>query len=291
MGTCMRRITGLALGAQLALAGLLAPACSAADVPQAEHELIVALPELSGLALRVTPSGEELLAVGDEEAAIFVIPIAAGTPMVAKTRRVALPMLEVAGGSDLEAITVDEQGRIWVLVERGEVLVLTLAGEHATLIWRKPIVFAPGHPLAAAWNEEPNARGEGLALVGKRIFVVKQKAPAALVELFETGESLVAGLSHQLSDMEDANDLARIGDELFVIGAGSARICALPIPGEKGPAGALACTRSWPMPAGLGKGRPQWEGLAFLPDARVLVGVDRKKIDSPNLAVLPALAR
>jgi len=290
MRTFMQRVIGVIIG--LALAASLTTACSAADRPRSEHELVVPLSELSGLALRTLPGGaQELLAVGDEERTIVAMPIEAGAPNPAKARRIALPMPEVAGGSELEGITVDDDGHVWVLVERGEIFVFALEGDRATELWRKPIVFLPGHPLAAAWEADSNARAEGLALVGKRILIVKQASPAALIELIVEPERLVAGQAHELSQMEDASDLERVGDELFIIGARSALICAVPIPGQKGPgtSAALDCRRTWPLPANLGKGKTQWEGLAVMSDGRVVVGVDRKKFDRPNIAVIPPL--
>lgn len=288
-----RILTGAIVIANLGLTASLTPACSAADRPRSENELIVPLSELSGLAMRTLPTGgQELLAVGDEARAIVALPIESGVPNPDKARRIELPMPVVDGGSQLEGITVDADGTIWVLAESGVIYAYELDGDRATEVWHKPIVFLPGHPLAAAWEADPNARAEGLARVGKRVFIVKQSAPAALVELLVEPERFVAGLAHTLADMEDASDLQVVGDELFIIGARTELVCAIAIPGEKGPAdkaGGTTCRRTWPLPANLGKGKTQWEGLAFLPDGRVVVGVDRKKFDRPNIAVIPAL--
>ena len=293
MVTFRQRLIGVVISVNLPLAASLTTACSAADKPRSEHELTVPLSELSGLALRTIPAGgQELLAVGDEERTIVAMPVEAGVPNPAKARRIALPMPEVAGGSQLEGITVDGEGNVWVLTEPGEVFAYALDGDRATELWRKPIVVLPGHPLAAAWQTDPNARAEGLAVVGRRVFIVKQSAPVTLIELLVEPDRLVAGLAHELTQMQDASDLALVGDELFIIGARSALICAVPIPGEKGPGDGpdgLGCTRTWPLPASLGKGKTDWEGLTFLADGRVVVGVDRKKLDRPNIAVIPAL--
>lgn len=292
MSKVTQRIIGVVMSLNLAAAASLTTACSAADKPRPDSELIVPLGELSGLALRTLPAGgQELLAVGDEARAIVALPIEGGVPNPAKARHIALPMPEATGGSQLEAVAVDAAGNVWVLAEPGEVYAYALDGDRATELWRKPIVFLPGHPLAAAWEADPNARAEGLAIVGRRVFIIKQSNPVALIELLVEPERLVAGLAHELTQMKDASDLAPVGDELFVIGARSAVICSLPVPGEKGPAdqARLGCTRTWPLPASLGKGKTQWEGLAFLEDGRVVVGVDRKKFDRPNIAVIPPL--
>ncbi len=269
-------------------------ACGAAEQgprPSSEREVVVPLRELSGLAVRTTPAGQELLAVGDEAYALMVMPIENGEPNTTKARTIELPMPRQAGGSELEGVAVDASGNVWVLAERGEIFVYRLDGDSAVEVSHKPIVFAPDHPLATAWAGDPNARAEGIALVGKRVFILKQSGPAALIELIETPEAYIAGIARELSDMADASDLAVAGNELMIIGADAAKICAVPVPGEKGPGGPLPCTKTWSTPDKLGKGKSQWEGLAFLADGRVVVGVDRKKTDRPNVAVLPPLTR
>lgn len=263
-------------------------ACAATERPRPDAEAIVPLRELSGLAIRRTAQGEELLAVGDEARAIVAIPLVDGRPDGTKARTIALPMPEEPGGSELEGVAVDADGKVWVLAERGEIRAFTVVDDIATEVWRRAIVVPSGHLLEAAWDRDPNTRAEGLAFRGGRVYIVKQRDPAALVELVPEGDRFALGSTWTLADMDDASDLAVVGDALFVIGAASEVICRLADPGVV--AHRLPCAKKWPLPADLGTGKTQWEGLAFLADGRVLVGVDRKKTDRPNVALLPALA-
>jgi hypothetical protein len=168
------------------------------------------------------------------------------------------------------------------------VFAYALEGDAARELWHKPIVLPSGHALAEAWDADANARAEGLALLGERIFIVKQSAPVALIELSIDGDRLVAGPAWTLSDLDDASEVAARGPDLYVVGARSESLCRLAPPGQ-GSHDALACARTWRLPERLGKGAPRWEGLAFLPDGRVVVGADAKKTDRPNAALLPPL--
>lgn len=262
-------------------------ACAATERPRAESEAIVPLRELSGLAIRKTPNGEELLAVGDEARAIVATPIVGGRLDEARARTIALPMPEVEGGSELEGVAVDGDGKVWVLAERGEIFAYTLGDDGATEVWHRAITVPAGHLLEAAWNRDSNARAEGLAFYGGRVFIAKQADPAALVELVPEGDHFALGSTWTLADMDDASDLAVVGDALFVIGARSEVICRVADPGVVGRR--LPCAKKWPLPDALGTGKTQWEGLTFLADGRPVVGVDRKKTDKANVALLPAL--
>jgi len=278
----------LLLSASLIGSISIATACSAAERPQVGYEGTVALAELSGLALRETATGYELLAVGDEAFELVVVPIEGGLPVAAKARHIPLPLPRTAGGSDLEGVAVAGDGSVWVLVERGEVYAYDVKDDGARERWHKRIVFSPTHVLAAAWEADVSTRAEGLALVGGRIFIVKQARPAALVELWPDGDRFVASLVSTLSDLDDASELVHAGGSLYVLGPRSGKICRLPIPGEKGP-DTLACAATWPLPAIPGHGKARWEGLAFLPDGRPILGLDHKQVARPNLLMLPAL--
>ena len=263
-------------------------ACSAAERPVAEHEMVVPLGELSGLAVRTVGELSELLTIGDEAREIVAIPIASGLPSTAGARRIPLPLPPQAGGSELEGVAVAADGTVWVVVERGEVFAYSLDGVAARELWRKPIVFPPGHPLEAAWQADANRRAEGLALVGERVFIVKQSDPVALVELLPERDRLLAAAAWTLTDLDDASDVVPGASGLYVLGARSEKICRLAVPTEAA-AALLPCTKTWALPTSLGTGKTRWEGLAFLPDGRPVVAVDRKPIDRPNVAVLPLL--
>lgn len=283
------RLAFASFAAFCALTGGLA--CSAAERLPLTRTFTVPLSELSGLAVRALPDGErDLLAVGDETRELVVIPLGPEGPDPSRARHVALPMPETPGGSELEGVAVDTEGLVHVIAERGEIFTYRLDGDSAVEVAREPITTPPEHSLAAAWQADVNARAEGIALLGRRTFIIKQKDPVALIELARSTSGLTLHTHWRLPDLEDASDLAAVGDRLYVIGARSGTICALPIPTAQGHAagGELACLSKWALPDELGQGRPRWEGLAILPTGAV-VGVDRKKTDSPNLGLLPPL--
>lgn len=281
-----------ALASLVALSALTGGlACSAAERLPLTRTFTIPLSELSGLAVRELPGGQrELLAVGDEARELVVIPVGPEGPEPSRARHVALPMPDIAGGSELEGVAVDAQGLVHVIAERGEIFTYRLTGDTAVEIARAPITAPPAHPLAAAWEADANARAEGLAHVGGRTFIVKQRHPAALIELARATDGLTLHTHWRLTGLDDASDLAAIGDRLYVVGARSGAICALPVPApQDGDAGGeLGCLSRWALPEALGKGEPRWEGLAILPTVTV-VGVDRKKTDAPNLGLLPPL--
>ncbi len=267
-------------------------ACSASDGLIPERTFTAPLSELSGLAVRETAAGIELLAVGDEDDAVTIIATRDGVPDTSRTRRLAMPWPPTGGGSDFEAVTTDADGRLWLLAERGEIIVVALDGDAVREVSRRAIEVPPDHPLHAAWRSTPKARAEGLVLLPgperARVFITKQSEPAALIELREEATRFVAARHHLLGDMDDASDLARAGDTLYVIGAASQKICALPIPDLATPA-TIPCARTVSLPGELGGKKARWEGLALLPGGRLVAGVDRKKTDRDNLALFPAL--
>lgn len=280
------------------LAALLAPtaACAGTTPLTFERELTLPVSELSGIALLSTAAGTELLAVGDESYDLFMVPVVGDTPDLARARRVALPVPANSGGSDFEGVAVDGAGRVWVLHETGHIYGFELTPEGPKAVFDGPIHFASSHPLRAAWEADPKTRAEGLAWVGGRLFIVKQKAPVALVELAWVDGRFEAGAHWSLPGLDDASELAvRVNQgvtELFVVGADSARLCSFPVPPARATQDAepLACSASWEMPKQLGSGKLQWEALAFLPDGRAFAGVDRKKASHANLGLLPALS-
>jgi len=257
----------------------------------AEREAALALREVSGLATGELPGhGAVVLAVGDEARALTLVPLVDGVPDTSRALAIALPLPDDPSGSQLEGVALVD-GRVWVLSEGplASLTELALDGDVARVVRTGALVVPPEHPLSAAWAADPNLRGEGLIVERDRVIIAKQRDPAALIAFTFAGDRWIAGTSWRL-ETEDASDLARGPDgDVYLIGASSAVICRLgPLPASGGD---VPCRGRWALPATLGKGKTQWEGLAFLPDGRPLVAVDRKKHDTPNLAVLPRLTK
>jgi hypothetical protein len=286
----MERFQSLVSGLMLvSLPSLPTAACGSPErvVPMASS--VAPMSELSGLAVAKTATGLELLAVGDESYDLLVVGLEAGTPDWSKAYTVALPMPKRSGGSELEGVVVDAAGRVVVVAERGEVMTFELSADRrsATLVSTVPIVFPAEHPLAAAWQNDANARAEGIVFVGERVFIAKQKDPVVLIEL--VGESLEPKGFWELSGLDDASEVVAYKGALFVVGARSNKLCEYDVPAI-GQTGSLVCRRSWELPERLGdKGKARWEGLAFAADGSVILAVDSKKMDRPNIAVMPPL--
>jgi hypothetical protein len=286
----MRR--GLMLIVCLGSLSVAASACSAAERLPKDEEFTVPISELSGLGSRRLPDGSvEMLAVADEANELVAIPVGKDGLEVAKLRRIPLPLRVEAGGSEFEGVTVDAGGLVHVLVERGAVASFRFVKDVAFLVSERAIEFPEDHPLAPSWKADENARAEGIAVIDGRFFIVKQEAPVALVELEDLGRTFRAGRSWDLDGLDDASDIA-VGERgLHVVGAKTGMVCLVPVPSpERGPVtqarGSLDCLQRWDLPGVLGDGKVRWEGLAILPDGRTLAGIDRKKTDSPNLAIL-----
>jgi len=271
---------------------LAAPsACGAPERLGAEATRTLALREISGLAAGTLPDrGLVVAAVGDEARAVTLAPLGADGPDLTRAVAVPLPLPELQGGSQLEAVAI-ARDHVFVLSEATTPTLTELAldASGARVVDSAPLEVRPDHPLAAAWNVDPNERGEGLVIEADHVLVAKQRSPAAIIAFTRQGDAWVAGTWWSV-DAPDVSDLARGPDgAIYMIGAAAQSVCrlaALPAAG-----GAVACEGRWGLPDDLGKGKTQWEGLAFLPDGRPLVAVDRKKHDTPNLAILPRLER
>lgn len=132
------------------------------------------IPELSGLALRKTTSGVELLGVGDRD----------GTLVVGSATGSSLKKLEtrVSGTPQWESIASDASGRIFVLGEQSGVM--TVYEKDASAIKHTMTIELP-----AAWRSG-NAGGEGfLLLKNGHMLVVKEKDPVQIVEVGPKGDA------------------------------------------------------------------------------------------------------
>lgn len=262
-------------------------ACSASERTAPLAVSIAPMRELSGLAILSHEGKEILLAVGDESYDLLLMPLGDGlaAPDPARARTIPLALPRRPDGSELEGVAVAADGRVAVLSEPGVIVFLTLDREAATsrIDTTLPIVFAANHPLKSAWDADTNARAEGLAFLGERTFIVKQKDPVALIELVRVGDSFEAR-DHWALELGDATDLALHDGALWVIGGRANTLCRLGVPKAGAP---LPCTLTTALPDGLEGKSARWEGLAVRKDGSLVLGADVKK-DRPNLAILPA---
>lgn len=276
----------------------LTAACGAPEraAPVAPVAVAIApMSELSGLTLVEHAGTPHLLAVGDESYELLVMPLpkeALGPPTSGASFTIALPLPKRAKGSELEAVAIAPDGRLAVLSEPGELTFfrLDLAAKTATDPETLAVRFPPGHPLAAAWEADANERAEGLAFLGDRVFLAKQRNPAALVELVRVGDTLEARDHWPLEplELEDATDLAVHGGALWVVGGRAKAVCELGVPTAGAP---LRCGSRLAIPEGLEGKSTRFEGLAITTDGALLLGADVKKGDRPNLAILPPTGR
>lgn len=136
----------------------------------------------------------QLLAVGDAD--WHVAPIAlgpgGGTPGPVKkvAKAIAARGLPTRGSSQFEGIATDGGGRVFVLQE-GAARVLVLAADMKTLEHAIELHVPLDLPdLGRAWDDKPNARGEGLLLLGDgHILVAKQHTPVRLIEFGPAGDA------------------------------------------------------------------------------------------------------
>lgn len=275
------------------------------------------LAEVSGLAFAASPA--TLYAVGDEERVLLRLPWSDPVDL-ARAERLAIPLPDEAGGSQLEAVVVTPDGGALVLDEqRDRVHLLAFGSPGADAAVRVVHTFRlhvpADHPLAAAWADKPNRRGEGLALLpGGHLLVAKQRQPRVLVEFGPLGATprgvTAAGLAtpgplpDALPDelfplavweadaaarghLASLSDLATTTDgALYVVvaarrGPSVGRVALPLLPSAK----TFALDAAWTISSAVdGKA----EGLALLPDGRAVVAFDAEA-GAPNVVVLPDL--
>jgi hypothetical protein len=154
------------------------------------HDGVVPLAEVSGLALRSSDTGAELLAIGDVEWVVAVAPLpeAADPSDLAFVRHDVSALFDSSGTSpsQWEAIDVDAEGKVFVLEERpGAVHVLSRGLDERLHTFELDVSGGDGwiEDLAEDWADEPNSRGEGLVLgLGGHLLVLKEKRASLIVE-------------------------------------------------------------------------------------------------------------
>jgi hypothetical protein len=160
---------------------------------------VLPIREVSGLALRTSGSGVDLLAIGDSdfELAIGRIQAAAVARFELMDLRGALDAAghAVAAASQFEGVTVDGAGRVFVLEENpGHVYVFDAS--IAKALAKITLRVRPDAPafaaLADAWAAQPNSRGEGIVLLDRgHLLILKEKEPRRLIEFGPEGDEPV----------------------------------------------------------------------------------------------------
>jgi hypothetical protein len=273
----------------------------------------VALEEASALCHRATGAGAgDLLAVDDERCAVARSPAATGglSGGVVADLTGLVPGGVPASGSNFEGVAADDRGRVFVLQESDDrILVFDPAME--ALEGTITLTVAADEPgFGSQWHADDNARGEGLLLLGDgHVLVGKQKKPVRLIEFgpagdapsgFVPGAALAPGAAFPIAagdaelrvlaswplangtPLESINDLAV--DEhgrLFVVSSKSRAVARLETDLE--PTGGDARFTVWPLPAELFEtDDDKAEGLTFVPGLGWLVALDLGRL-APNL--------
>ena len=284
-----------------------------------EHVFDVPLREVSGICLRRGSSRQmSLIAVGDRAAKVACLALPPEDLQSPPWQEI-----DVAGfaGSQLpednpqiEAICADGAGGVLLLQEsppRVELLDLETSKAVACM----ELVVEGSNDLARSWSHPEGSRGEGIALLRDgHLLVAKEKEPAALIEFGPAGsrpQGLACGgvlrdgerwhytpgcdrlvaLASWLPDetlartCRDFSDLEVGPDGLLYLlsdqSAAIARLDDLKVGGDT-----ARLTASWSL--GSLKGKP--EGLAFSPDGRAIVALDKRKRRRNLFLLQPAIA-
>src|SRR5690606_24062962 len=127
--------------------------------------------------------------------------------------------------------------------------------------------------LAKPWSKDPNSHGEGFFFGPDRLFIVKEKKPAAIVEFGMRGQESIGAprvgtwrppaveeltaLAWTELDLEDVSDVCVVGADIWLLS-------------DK----ARCMQRLGDAPTALPKHIEKPEGLARTPEGRWLVAVD-----------------
>lgn len=128
--------------------------------------------------------------------------------------------------------------------------------------------------LAKSWKKDPNSHGEGMFTGPDRLFVVKEKKPAAIIEFGLAGQASVGptpgtwdpptsgdlvALAYWPIELDDVSDVCVVDDQIWLL-SDKAR-CMVTLGGE---------------PMALPPAIDKPEGLARTPEGTWLVAVDNK---------------
>lgn len=247
----------------------------------------IPIPEVSGLALRPTPAGLELLAVGDATAELARAPLAEGVPGEWRVARLA--GVKDKKGSQLEAVAVDPAGRVVVVREHPFALLL-LDADGSRVEAELPSDTSGDPQWAEIPRDDPNSLAEGLAFGPQGDAVlVKEKRPSAVL-LGELRGGTAVLVRHWLlaptlaATTADLSDVAFGPDgRLYLLSDQSSVVVRVEAGWRE--AETVDADAVWKLPEEIEKA----EGLVILPDGRALVAVDRKKAKDNLFLLEPPL--
>ena len=287
-----------------------------------ERTLEIPLREVSGICtVRRTDGTAVLAAIGDASSTLVWAKVSKQNGLgtwnhidIADVAPGALPR----EGTQAEAVAADAGGLLLLLLEEpARLLVFDIDARR--LVVEIELTVPESQPIARAWADDPNSRGEGLILLRDgRLLVIKEKHPAALMEFGPPGATEAKGLGRdQLLPLDEAwtppagpkatfatlatwlldDELAdAVGDlsdaavgfdgRLYLLSDQSSTIvrpARIPPPGQ-GRVTAKEILRV--------RGKPEKaEALALLPGGRALVALDTKKPKKNLLLVGPRVAK
>jgi hypothetical protein len=231
--------------------------------------------ELSGLVYETRH--ERILAVGDSAATLLSAPWLGDR--LGEWTEVDLRPAGVSGkGSQLEAVGIGPDGSVIVATESPATLFFLDDEGGCQRRIDLTAVAGAGDLVGGGSSIEGMA-----ASFSGGLLLAREKRPVLLADLRPDGRGEVVAswpLGGELADaLEDVSDLERSTHGLWLLSDQSAtiaRITAMPPPGEPLTAGRIARLPDL-------DGKP--EGLAVLPDGKLLVGLDRKRARD-NLVLL-----
>ena len=224
------------------------------------------IPEVSGACF----AGDRLIVVGDAEPVVAWTTWADGPGQWDTLDVSALPDAPSDTGQ-FEAVEHLRDEIVVILCEE-PALVLAVDLEQRALVgmWRLEVGLKG---LAKPWRKDPNSHGEGFFFGPDRLFIVKEKKPAAIVEFGLPGQESIGapqvGTWHPPSaevltavawtalDLDDVSDVCVVGRDIWLL-SDKAR-CVQVLGGSP-----------VPLPAHVEKP----EGLARTPEGGWLVAVD-----------------
>ena len=226
------------------------------------------VPEVSGACF----AGDRLVVVGDSDPVVAWTTWDDGPGSWTTLDVSALPGAPADTGQ-FEAVEHLHDDVVVILCEEPALLVAVDLGDREVVgSWHLQVELKG---LAKPWRKDPNSHGEGFFFGPDRLFIVKEKKPAAVIEFGLPGqesigaprvggwapprEDVVTALAWIELDLDDVSDVCVVGDDIWLL---SDQARSMQMVG--GPAVALPKRITKP------------EGLARTPDGRWLVAVDSR---------------